>query len=270
MQGKTMSTLEKHLDASIFERFKLEGKVAIITGGTRGIGLAMAEALCDAGAKVVVSSRKQEGVDGAVEALKTRKSGEVHGVAAHVGKAEDRKRLVAETVSHFGGVDILINNAGTNVVFGSSLYVEEPAWDKIMQINLKAPFELSKLVHPHMAERKGGAILNVSSIGGVSPEPGLGVYSVSKAGLVSLTKVLANEWGADNIRANVICPGLVKTKFARTLWENPDIAEQAVGGQPIDRVATPDEMAGLALFLVSDASSYCTGGVYMADGGHTI
>jgi NAD(P)-dependent dehydrogenase (short-subunit alcohol dehydrogenase family) len=264
-----MTEQEIHLPQNVMQRFSLEGKVALITGGSRGIGLAMAEAFCDAGAKVVVSSRKPDGVAAAVEALESRGRGVVHGIAAHVGKAEDRARLVEETIAHFGGLHILVNNAGTNVVFGSALDVEEPAWDKIMQINLKAPFELSKLCHPHL-QKEGGSIINIASIGGISPEPGLGVYSVSKAGLVSLTRVLAKEWGQDGIRVNVVAPGLVKTRFARTLWENPDIAEAAVGGQPIDRVATPDEMAGLALFLASEASSYCTGGVYMADGGHTI
>jgi dehydrogenase/reductase SDR family protein 4 len=146
----------------------------------------------------------------------------------------------------------------------------EDAFDKIMNVNVKGPFELAKMAFPHMKKRGGGSIINISSIGGLSPEPFLGIYSVSKSALISLTKVLAKEWGPMGVRANVICPGLIKTKFSQALWSNEPIVDKMTKELPLPRIGQPDEIAGLALFLASEASSYCTGGVYTADGGYTI
>ena len=247
-------------------RFRLDGKVAIVTGGTRGIGLAIATTLARAGAKVVISSRKAEHVDAAVKLL--REDGlDVVGIPANMGKAADAHELAARTVEHFDGIEIIVNNAATNPVFGPLQLASEDAFEKILAVNVKGPLELCKTAHTVMAQR-GGAIVNVSSIGGISPEAGLGLYSVSKAALVSLTKVMAQEWGADGIRANVICPGLIKTRFSQALWQDQQIADQVLGHQPIRRIGEPDDVAGLALFLASDASAYCTGGVYMVDGGY--
>ena len=248
-------------------RMKLDGKVAIVTGGTRGIGLAIATTLARAGARVVVSSRSAEHVEAAVKLLRDEGL-TVVGVPAHMGKASDAHQLAAKAVEHFEGIDIIVNNAATNPVFGPLQQSGDEVFDKIFGVNVKGPLELCRAAHTTMAQRGGGAIVNMASVGGVSPEAGLGLYSVSKAALISLTKVMAQEWGADGIRANVICPGLIKTRFSQALWKDEHISNQVLGHQPIRRIGVPDDVAGLALFLSSDASSYCTGGVYMVDGGY--
>ena len=188
----------------------------------------------------------------------------------HMGSADDIQNLVAATVREFGGIDIVVNNAATNPVFGPVLNTDDSNFDKIMDVNVKGPFRLMKAVQPVMEQRGGGSIINISSVGGLSPEPFLGIYSVSKAALISLTKVAAKEWGPARIRVNVICPGLVQTKFSAAIWQNEDILNHAIGTLPLGRMAQPDELAGMAVFLASDAASYCTGGVYTVDGGHTI
>ncbi len=254
-----------HADA--LARLRLDGKVAIITGGTRGIGLAIATTFARAGAKVMVSSRRVEHVDATVKLLQNE-GHTVVGLAAHMGVAADAHELAARTVEHFDGIDIIVNNAATNPVFGPLQQASDDAFEKIFSVNVKGPLELCRTAHSIMAQRGGGAIVNISSIGGVSPEAGLGLYSMSKAALVSLTKVMAQEWGADGIRANVICPGLIKTKFSQALWQDEHISEQVLGHQPIRRIGVPEDVSGLALFLASEASSYCTGGVYMVDGGY--
>jgi NAD(P)-dependent dehydrogenase (short-subunit alcohol dehydrogenase family) len=253
--------------ADVLSRLRLDGKVAIVTGGTRGIGLSIATTLARAGARVAISSRKAEHVDAAVTALQSEGL-DVVGIPANMGKAADAHALAARTVEHFDGIDIIVNNAATNPIFGPLQQASDEAFEKIFAVNLKGPLELCRTAHTIMAQRGGGAIVNVASIGGMSPEAGLGLYSVSKAALVSLTKVMAQEWGADGIRANVICPGLIKTRFSQALWQDTDIADHVLGHQPIRRIGVPDDVAGLALFLASDASSYCTGGVYMVDGGY--
>ncbi len=249
--------------------FQLTDKVAIITGASKGIGEAIAYALGKAGAKVVLSSRKQEVLDEV--AVRFEKDGiAVKAIAAHAGKLDDLERLVEQTQAAFGGVDILVNNAAANPTFGPVETTEEWAYDKIMEVNVKGPFFLSKLVLPSMQERGGGSIINISSIGGLSPEHQLGIYSMSKAALISQTKVLAKEWGNDNIRVNAICPGLIKTKFSEALWSNDKILQHMMTQTPIRRVGSPEEIALLALFLASAASAYSTGGVFVADGGYTI
>ena len=251
----------------VLSRLRLDGKVAIVTGGTRGIGLAIATTFARAGAHVVVSSRKAEHVDAATKALQSEGLSVV-GLTAHMGKAADAHELAARAVEHFDGIDIIVNNAAANPIFGPLQQASDEAYEKIMSVNLKGPLELCRTAHNVMASRGGGAIVNIASIGGISPEAGLGLYSVSKAALVSLTKVMAQEWGADGIRANVICPGLIKTKFSQVLWQDPHITHEMLGHQPLRRIGTPEDVAGLALFLASDAASYCTGGVYMVDGGY--
>ena len=248
-------------------RFRLEGKVAIVTGGTRGIGLSIACTFARAGARVMLSSRKAEHVEAAVQALRAE-GHDVRGLASNMGKPSDAHELAARTVEQFDGIDIIVNNAATNPVFGPLQQATAEAFDKICDVNVKGPFELCKTAHSVMVERGGGAIVNVSSIGGVTPEAGLGLYSMSKSALISLTKVMAREWGADGIRANAICPGLIKTKFSSALWQDDAIADKVLGHQPLRRIGVPDDVAGLALFLASEASAYCTGAVYMVDGGY--
>lgn len=250
-------------------QFQLDGKVALVTGGSKGIGKAIAFFLAKAGAKVVISSRKQAELDEVVSVFRSEQL-DVQGVAANVGDTTQLQHLVEETIRLYGGIDILVNNAAANPVFGPVENTDERAYDKIMGVNVKGPFELSKLVLPSMQSRQGGCILNISSIGGLKPESQLGIYSMSKAALISLTKVLAREWGAYGIRVNAICPGLIHTQFSEALWNNEKILKYLMAQLPLKRVGTVEEIASLALFLSSPAASYCTGAVFTADGGYTI
>jgi dehydrogenase/reductase SDR family member 4 len=249
--------------------FSLEGKVALVTGASKGIGQAIAEYYAAAGAKVIVSSRKQEAVDAVATEIK-KKGFEATAIACHMGDIGDVQRLAESAISKYGTIDILVNNAATNPVFGPVVDTTQEAFDKIISVNVKGPFELTKKIYPLMKEKKSGSIINISSIGGLRPEAGLGIYSMSKAALISLTKVMAKEWGDDNIRANVICPGLIKTKFSESLWSNDKMMAMIMKVLPIKRVGAPEEIAALALYLAADASAYCTGGVFTADGGFTI
>ena len=248
---------------------QLNGKVALVTGGTRGIGRAISLALAKAGARVVVSSRREASVDDTVASIRAQGL-RADGVPANVGRLHEAHALIDRTLELAGGIDILVNNAAANPVFGPVEETSSDAFAKIMDVNLRAPFELGKRALPSMTSRGGGAIVNISSIGGVSPEPFLGVYSVSKAALISLTQVMAREWGKHGVRANAICPGLIKTDFSQALWSNDELLQRMMHAQPIARVGAPEDVANLALFLASEASSFCTGGVYMVDGGYTI
>jgi dehydrogenase/reductase SDR family member 4 len=249
--------------------FSLGGKVALITGASKGIGRAIAEMYAEAGAHVVVSSRKQDAIDAVAKEIKA-KGQDALAIACNVSDANDIKRLVDDTMKQYGTIDILVNNAAANPAFGPVVETSESAFDKIMNVNVKGPFELSKLVYPIMKAKKSGSVINISSIGGLKPEPGLGIYSMSKAALISLTKVMAKEWGDDNIRVNVICPGLIKTKFSEALWSNDKIMSIMMKMISLKRVGTVEEIAALALYLASDASAYSTGAVFTADGGFTI
>lgn len=249
--------------------FDLTDKVAIITGASKGIGEDIARLYARFGAKVIVSSRKQDACDALAADIRAA-GGEATGIAAHVGDMDQLAKLVEKTVSVYGGVDILVNNAASNPVFGPSLDADGGAFDKIMQANVKAPFELSKLCYPSMKVRGGGSIIMVSSIAGHTPDPGLGLYSVSKAAMNMLTKVLAKEWGTDGIRVNAICPGLIKTKFSQALWQDDKTLAHFTKRLPIARMGTTDEISPLALFLASSASSYSTGSLFYADGGTVI
>jgi NAD(P)-dependent dehydrogenase (short-subunit alcohol dehydrogenase family) len=249
--------------------FDLTGKVAIITGASKGIGEDIARVYANFGASVIVSSRKQDACDALAMDIKAA-GGEATGIAAHVGDMEQLQHLVDQTIATYGGVDILVNNAASNPVFGPSLDADGGAFDKIMQANVKAPFELSKMVYASMKARGGGSIIMMSSIAGHTPDPGLGLYSVSKAAMNMLTKVLAKEWGPDGIRVNAICPGLIKTKFSQALWQDEKTLAHFTKRLPIARMGTTDEISPLALFLASSASSYCTGSLFYADGGTVI
>ncbi len=251
------------------ELFDLSNKVAIITGASKGIGEAAAYFLGKAGAKVVISSRKQATLDEV--AVRFRSEGiEVLAIEANTGSTADLENLVQQTIAVYGGIDIIINNAATNPVFGPVENTDSKAFEKIMNINVKAPFDLSKLALESMKARGGGSIINISSIGGLSPEQLLGIYSVSKAALISLTKVMAREWGSHGIRANVICPGLIQTKFSEALWSNDKIMQLMKHKLAIKRAGTSEEIAALVLFLASSASSYSTGAIFTADGGYTV
>lgn len=249
--------------------FNLSGKVAIVTGASKGIGEAIAVLYAAAGARVVVSSRKLDAVNDVVESI-IKNGGHAKAIACHMGDLVDIQRLVDETIATYGTIDIVVNNAAANPVFGPIVATDASAFDKIMNVNVKGPLELAKRCYPFLKEKKSGSIINISSVGGLRPEAGLGIYSVSKAALISLTKVMAKEWGDDNIRANVICPGLIKTKFSEALWSNDKIMHTMMKILPIKRVGTPEEIAALALYLAADASAYSTGSVFTADGGFTI
>jgi NAD(P)-dependent dehydrogenase (short-subunit alcohol dehydrogenase family) len=249
--------------------FSLDGKVALITGASKGIGFSIAEVFAAAGAKVVLCSRKQDQLDEMANQLKS-KGYEAVGFACNVGNMDELPALVEKTIAHYGQLDILVNNAATSPVFGPVHETSAEAFDKIMNVNLKAPFELSKLCWPHLRKSANASVINISSIGGISPEHGLGIYSVSKAALISMTKVLAKEWGEAGIRVNVICPGLIETKFSEPLWNNETIMSMVMKKLAIKRVGTAQEIGAMALFLASPAAAYTTGSVFTADGGFTI
>lgn len=254
---------------SIKSKFDLNGKVAIITGASKGIGKAIAQGLAENGAKVVVSSRKQEAVDAVAEAFKSDGL-EAVGIQCHIGDSEQRKSLIFKTIEQYGRIDILVNNAAINPYYGPLEGSDEQVFDKIMDVNVKAPWILSNLALPHMKENGGGSIINISSVEGLRPGFGLGLYSATKAALIMLTKNQAKEWGRYGVRANVLCPGLIKTKFSEGLWTDEKLVSGFTKALPLNRIAAPDEMAGLVMLLASDAGSYMTGGVYVADGGYMV
>lgn len=254
------------MDSSVFQ---LNGKVALITGASKGIGEAAARMLARQGARVVINSRKAEELKPVAEAI-AQAGGACDFIAGNVGDTAFCTELVAEVVKRAGGLDILVNNAATNPVYGPVVQTEGWAFDKIMSVNVKSPFELARLAYPHMKARGGGSIVNISSVAGDTPDSGLGIYSVSKAALNMLTKVLAKEWGVDGIRVNAVAPGLIKTKFSEALWQNEKMLNSFLRHMALPRMGTSEEMAALILFLASPASAYCTGTIFTADGGITI
>jgi dehydrogenase/reductase SDR family protein 4 len=249
--------------------FSLDGKAALITGASKGIGFGIAEVFASAGAKVVINGRNQEVVDQKAQELKDQ-GYEASGVACNVGHMDELPNLVDKTVELYGTIDILVNNAAVNPVMGPVHETSLEAFDKIMNVNVKAAYELCRLCYPYLRRSSGASVINISSIGGISPENGLGIYSVSKAALVSLTKVFAKEWADSKIRVNAICPGLIETKFSEPLWSNEKIMTNVLQQLSIKRTGTTSEIGLLALFLAASASSYSTGGVFTADGGFTI
>ncbi len=252
------------------QRFSLDGRTAIITGGTRGIGLAIARGFLDAGANVTISSRKQENVEEALQEIATDES-RVLGVAAHVGEPEDLERLIGATEDRFGAVNVLVNNAGTNPYYGPVIDSEDWAWDKTMDINLKGPYRLSRLVAKRMiAAGSGGSIVNIASVAGLAAADGQGLYCVSKAALIMLTRAMAKELGRENIRVNCICPGVIKTKLSEALWKDPRAEKMSTSLKALGRVGETDELIGAALYFASDASSFTTGALLQVDGGMVI
>ncbi len=241
-------------------RFDLSGRIALVTGASRGIGSAIAEALAEQGAMVVLSSRKQEGLDVEAARINDRFPGKAEAIAAHAGRQEDLERLVTTVMDRHGRIDILVNNAANNPYFGPLMDAEMPAWDKTFEVNLRGLFYLTKLVYHASMENNGGAIVNISSVGGLRPGFGLGVYNITKAGVIMLTRQLAKEIGG-KVRVNAIAPGL------EALWGNEEILKRIVESNPIGRIGSPEEIAGAVVFLVSDAASYVNGEVIVIDGG---
>jgi NAD(P)-dependent dehydrogenase (short-subunit alcohol dehydrogenase family) len=247
-------------------RFDLSGRVALVTGASRGIGSAIAEALAEQGANVLISSRKQADLDAEAERINALHEGRATAIAAHAGRPDELKHLVDETIRRFSRIDILINNAGTNPVFGPIINADLAAWDKTFEVNLRGVFALTKLVYEASMEKHGGSIVNVSSVGGIRTGIGLGVYNVTKAGVIMLTRQLAKELGS-NVRVNAVAPGLIKTRFAEALWGNDAIRDRILSVNPMGRIGTPEEVASAVVFLASDAASYINGEVLVIDGG---
>jgi dehydrogenase/reductase SDR family member 4 len=248
--------------------FSLQGKVALVTGASRGIGRALAIGLAQAGADLAIASRKLPDLENVAEEI--RKTGrKCLSVAAHIGRIEEINNLVKKVGEEYGKIDILVNNAATNPTMAAALDVEERAWDSVLNLNLKGLFFLSQAVARVMKEKGGGKIINIASVAGISPDI-LPVYAISKAGVIMATKVMAQQWAQYNIRANAVAPGMVKTGFSQPLWGNPDILKAVTGRNPMGRIADPEEMVGAVIFLASEASSYVTGQVLAVDGGTTI
>lgn len=253
--------------------FDLTGKVALITGSSKGIGKAIAEEMARAGAQVVISSRKAEVCQEVADAINAELEGQPGGavsIPAHIGHKEELQRLVDETRSQLGQIDSLVCNAAVNPFYGPMSELPDSAFDKILDINIKSNHWLVQMVLPEMIERKDGSITIVSSVGGLHGSTVLGAYCISKAADVQLVRNLACEVGPHNVRVNAISPGLVRTDFARALWENPDILKQRTAGDPLRRIGEPQEIAGAAVYLASKAGSFTTGQNFVIDGGATI
>jgi NAD(P)-dependent dehydrogenase (short-subunit alcohol dehydrogenase family) len=246
--------------------FDLSGKTALVTGASRGIGLAIAKSFAAAGVKVAISSRKQEALDQAAAEIRAE-GGQALPIAAHSGDPAAVARLISQVIEAYGGIDILVNNAATNPHFGPLLSAEESHWDKILDVNLKGYFRTIKACVGQMRARGGGKIINVASINGLEAQPGMGVYCVSKAGVLMMTRILAIELAPDNIRVNALAPGLIQTKFSQVLWDTPQIHQAAVSKIPQGRIGQPEELTGVALYLASEASDFTTGATFVVDGG---
>jgi NAD(P)-dependent dehydrogenase (short-subunit alcohol dehydrogenase family) len=249
--------------------FDLTDKVAIITGSSRGIGRAIAETMAGLGAKVVISSRRAEACESVAAAIRAR-GGEAAVIACNVSRKTEVEALVAGTLAHYGRIDILVCNAAVNPVFGPLAQLSDEAFDKIMGANVKSNIWLANLVIPGMAARGGGAVVIISSIGGLRGSEMLGAYGISKAADFALARALAVEWGPRNVRVNCVAPGLVKTDFARALWEDEARLAVRTARTPLRRIALPEEIGPIAAFLASPAASFITGQIIVADGGVTI
>lgn len=249
--------------------FDLKGKVAIVTGSSRGIGRAAAEAMADLGAKVVISSRKIEPCEEVARAIRD-KGGEAIVIPCNIGRRNEVEALIAQTEKQLGPVDILVCNAAVNPYFGPLAEIPDEAFDKIMSSNVKSNLWLCNLAIPGMAKRGSGAVIIVSSIAALRGSLMLGAYGISKAADLGLTRNLALEWGSRNIRVNCVAPGLIKTDFARALWENPDALAYRNERTPLRRIGTPEEVGGVIAFLASPAAGFITGEVLVVDGGVTI
>ncbi|GAB1263252.1 SDR family oxidoreductase [Aurantivibrio infirmus] len=248
--------------------FDLTGKVALLTGASKGMGRAMAESLASHGAKVVISSRTQETLDQvAAEINKSCGEERAFGVAANAGRKEELQHLVDKTHELAGPVDILVGNAGINIFFGNITEIPDDAYEKIMKTNVQANLWLAKMVAPDMIAAGSGSMMFTSSIGAFKPSDKLGVYGMSKLALIGLIRNLALEYGPSGIRANAICPGLIRTDFSKALWDNPEALARANSQIPLRRLGEAEDFSGLAVFLASDASRYITGQAHTVCGG---
>lgn len=249
--------------------FDLKDKVAIITGSSRGIGRAIAEMFAKAGAKVVVSSRTEEACAPVVEGILAA-GGKAISIPCHIGKKEQLQALVDKTREKWGEIDVLVCNAAINPAYGPLGDLSDEAFDKIMGTNVRSTFNICNMVLPGMAENGGGSVILISSIAGLRGNGVIGAYGISKAAEAALARNLAVEWGPKAIRVNALAPGLVKTDFAKALWEDPKRLEIAENHTPLRRIGQPDDIAGTALFLACEASAFITGQTIVADGGETI
>lgn len=245
--------------------FSLTDKIALITGASRGIGEQIALTLSENGAKCILVSRKMEGLEKVVNKI-TNGGGQAEAIACNMGELDQIQNLMSEVKEKYGKLDILVNNAAANPYFGEMLNAEEWAWDKTNQVNLKGPFFMSQMGARLMVDG-GGSIVNVSSVNGIKPAPFQGIYSITKAALISMTKAFAKELAPNNIRVNALLPGLTQTKFASAITENKEIEKEVISQIPMKRMAEPFEMAGAVLYLVSNASLYTTGTCITCDGG---
>jgi len=249
--------------------FDLSGKVAIITGSTKGIGLAIATRMAEHGATVVISSRKPDACETVAAGIRA-KGGNAVVIPCHVGHKEQLRNLVDQTVTQCGGIDILVENAAVNPYIGPSAGMPDDAFDRVMGTNIRSQMWLANMAIPHMVSRGGGSVIIVSSIAGLRGQPTIGGYGISKAADMQIARNIAVEWGPKNIRANAISPGLVRTDFARALWEDPVLYRKRTKDTPLQRIGEPDEVAGAAVFLASAAGNYITGQAIVIDGGTTI
>ncbi len=251
--------------------FDLTGKAAIITGSSRGIGRAIAEAMAGQGANVVISSRKLEACAEVADAINARHGeGRAIAVTANISARGELQNLVNETGRAFGKIDILVCNAASNPYYGPMAGISDDQFRKILDNNILSNHWLIQMVAPEMIERKEGSIIIVSSIGGLKASPVLGAYNISKAADFQLARNLAAEFGAHQVRVNCIAPGLIRTDFARALWENPQTLQMVTSMTPLKRIGEPEEIAGAAVFLASRASTFVTGQAIVVDGGSTI
>lgn len=256
--------------SKIMPKTDLTGKVAIVTGGGRGIGRAIATRLAEAGASVVIASRKLENLQATADELNARPGGRVHPVVCHVGRPADLENLVTETGRVFGPVDILVNNSATNIGQGPALQVTDEMAAKMFEVNLLSALRLIRLTVPEMIESgRAGSIINIASIAGLRPQPGGLLYSATKAALIMMTRSWAMEFGRHGIRVNAIAPGLVETDFSQYFWKNEEYLKNLEAVQPIPRAGRPEEIGGMALYLASPESSFVTGQVMVVDGGAT-
>ena len=253
--------------------FDMTGKVALVTGSSKGIGRAIAVELARHGAQVVISSRKADTCELVAAAINEERAGQSGGavsIPANISRKEELRQLVDETRRRLGKIDVLICNAAVNPYFGPMSELPDSAFDKILDVNIKSNHWLIQMVVPEMVARREGAIIIVSSVGGLRGSKELGAYCIAKAADVQLVRNLAVELGPDNIRVNAISPGLIRTDFARALWENPQILERRTEGDPLRRIGEPHEVAGAAVFLASAAGAFTTGQNFVIDGGSTI
>jgi len=253
----------------VMNLFDLSGKVALITGSTKGIGKAIAERMAEHGAKVVISSRNQDACDDVAQGIREN-GGDAIAMACNINYQEQLENLATVTRDQLGPVDILVCNAALNPYYGPIQEIPDVAFDKVMHANIGSVHRLCQLIIPGMAEREGGSVIIVSSIGGLKGTDKLGAYAISKAADMQIARNLAVEWGPSNVRVNCIAPGLIRTDFAKALWENPETYAATVKRYPLRRIGEPDEIAGAAIYLASGSGSFTTGQTIVVDGGGTI